>query len=265
MELMIVVAIIALVAAMLMPAINSVRTSAKSTDCRSRMMQIHMGFQQYLTTRNKNQFPRGYVSWRWDIFDAPYLGTANMSQYLSCGIADYARIFYCIEDRIRPDMDWSVFIGGAVRPAFFFTASHGFNWQMLGTTQIVNPSFLQRPLYFSEIAKPSATVLVGDTLEVISTNVQGRVAANAAGYYPGSPGAASNQWPMVYPRHKGNTECMILWADGSSSSVRVDRPDNYAYLYTGAALGINTSAGWWSVNYLNPSYNPPTHNLWDNK
>ena len=60
-ELLIVIAIIAILAGMLLPALNAARQKACDIQCRNNIKQIGMGFVMY-TPDNKEYYPTNYIS-----------------------------------------------------------------------------------------------------------------------------------------------------------------------------------------------------------
>jgi len=60
-ELLVVITIIAILAAMLLPAVQSSREAARQIQCRSRLRQIALGMRNYMAT--KEQFPPGAITW----------------------------------------------------------------------------------------------------------------------------------------------------------------------------------------------------------
>ena len=78
-EILIVVAICALLAAMLLPAVGKVRESAASTKCLSNLRQLHQGLMLYAAD-NDNCIPYGYdatINAHWLKAIQPYLGYTN--------------------------------------------------------------------------------------------------------------------------------------------------------------------------------------------
>jgi prepilin-type N-terminal cleavage/methylation domain-containing protein len=111
-ELLVVVAIVATLTAMLMPAVGLVRDAAKITSCGSRLRQMHMCFENYLGL-NEGMYP--YKSdgdlqcqesnWVYQISVEPnfHQFTPGPTYFTSSGLAEYANIFNCSEDTHYPN------------------------------------------------------------------------------------------------------------------------------------------------------------------
>lgn len=57
-ELLVVIAVIGLLVALLLPAVQAARNSARRTECRNNLRQVGLAFEQYLQTRGSNpEFP----------------------------------------------------------------------------------------------------------------------------------------------------------------------------------------------------------------
>jgi len=71
-ELLVVIGIIAILIAMLMPALNKAREAAKSTACKSNLRQWHMALMLYVNDNRQwvpganNQYQFGQTAYRWD-------------------------------------------------------------------------------------------------------------------------------------------------------------------------------------------------------
>ena len=112
-ELLVVISIIAILAAMLLPAIGMVRTQAKKTDCANRMRQMGLALGNYIQG-NEGQYPIGntgggnWAAWYKAITEdstganTVALGLAN---YQSSGADEWAKQFYCSEDLCTPTTD----------------------------------------------------------------------------------------------------------------------------------------------------------------
>jgi prepilin-type N-terminal cleavage/methylation domain-containing protein/prepilin-type processing-associated H-X9-DG protein len=262
-ELLVVISIIALLAAMLTPAFKAVRATAKTIDCGSRMQQIHLSFQSYLTD-NRGRYPWGWsnltanwMTWSRAITNQPE-GTVGAASYQQTGAAQVAKMFYCSEDRLRPDMTMSSFGSPSdQRLVWDLFVSHGYNGHVIGGQSTYADT--QRPLHSTGIAKPDETVLCADSINRYSD----AQSAIAKGYQPGHGLVGANGAPPAYPRHKGGTVCSVLWVDGHASTVRAAGPGDSGSLYLPRVLG---QTNYWDKNlkrFINSPYDSVS--CWDNQ
>ncbi len=229
-ELLVVVAIIALLVGMLMPAIGLVRSGAKSAVCQSRYRQMAVVFDNYLSN-NDQMFPDAQNP------NANYAGYHYFIDLLLetrvKATNEYAKIFMCGEDPFRPtDIvpvgRWGN--GGTVWDKD--GQSHGYNcWGIggsggnWGTTHKMANCATR-----NEIKYPEATILSTCTLQT-GADHKSNYLGNGYGYSQGIPG-------YVYPRHRGNTVVNVLWVDYHVSGVQAAGPDDTASLFDPLRLGV---------------------------
>jgi prepilin-type processing-associated H-X9-DG protein len=82
---------------------------------------------------------------------------------------------------------------------------------------------------------------------------------NLGGAMLGNNGAGSPL--IVYPRHRNNTQCMVLWVDGHASPVQAAGPGDYASLYSATRLGVTSSYNPATDTFINPTVT----SMWDTK
>lgn len=108
-ELLVVVSIIAVLAALLLPAINLVRESARSTQCQSNLRQLHMGTMGFVSD-NHGLIPKSYSkvtgsSDFWFARIAPYIEASRGGDHFTD--LDHERksvVFGC--PSFNPTVDW---------------------------------------------------------------------------------------------------------------------------------------------------------------
>jgi len=104
-ELLIVIAIIALLIAVLVPSLNRARTQAKLTLCASNLRQVSVGLQEYLNQRSRDRLP--YASAMPSVSPAPLDGKKAI--YIADLLREHVgepNTFQCPDDQ-----------SGGVRPA----------------------------------------------------------------------------------------------------------------------------------------------------
>ena len=243
-ELLVVMAIIAIMAAMLLPAVGLVKASAKTADCSNRMRQLGLIFSIYVHNNEGTFLGPGpgnsWADYHKNLLEIPT--TTGLTAFNAANIRDVASVFMCSEDKYRPDSSWS---GALIWDNYI---SHGYNMQILGGRNCGRGPFQLR-----DVAKPSDTVLATDSRDNLSP---ARWDA-----YLGTPMASSNQSPPAYPRHRYQTQCMVLWLDGRASAVPAAGPGDYTSLYSATRLG--------QTNWYSPSTNtfgtPNGASMWDTK
>lgn len=226
-ELIVVVAIVGLLAALLLPAIGVAQNMAKTMSCMSRQRQIGMYFTAYLNDSN-GQFPRGGT------------GFPNFWHQTITGIkqntgGDITNLFMCPADNHRSgSIPWTgAPLNTAWRDGYI---SQGYNQGGLGpnnaTESPLTDPLYDNPAYEEQIVKPSETLLVSDEMfhPLISTYAP-------AGWGYAKMTSSLGVPAVAYPRHNGKRVCNILWVDGHVSSVTVAVPGDFNALYDIAALG----------------------------
>lgn len=103
-ELLTVIAIIGILAAIILPTVGMVRRSARAAQCTSNLRQIGIAMNLY-ADEHKNKFPAGYpeenITWRWKLIS--YAGMPPKSMGLaSDGLPAEAGIFVCPEFVRKP-------------------------------------------------------------------------------------------------------------------------------------------------------------------
>lgn len=215
-ELLIVIAIIAILAALLLPALNNARSQAKSIACANNMKQIALGVQMYVTESNDYLFQTSVTGvddgwgpfWHFKVYEQ-FGGSAVWGLLPS----NYNTIYWCYEDMTvkSPTFD-------APTAFAFGYVSYGFN------------TFNLRGFKVAKINNPSDRICFAES----------GVGGGEIGYLACASFFSTDwsAWPAT-PRHCGS--CNIMWNDGHVSAVH--SPNKLSNgLYDASVLG---SRGWW--------------------
>jgi len=148
-ELLVVVAIVAMLAGLLLPALAHAKGQARSVQCRSQMRQIGLATVMY-TDDNEGFLPRSthsalaYGQLPWGYALVPYFLTKNYTKSDTLWTNLFNNMYRCPKDARRA-ADWSY--GKNVYPELSASETGGPTWHKLGT-----------------IPYPSATVLYAEKL-----------------------------------------------------------------------------------------------------
>jgi hypothetical protein len=127
-ELMVVIGIIVLLAAMLLPMTKAVRNAAKTAECGARMRQLGFLFTTYIVNNRGKFLPSPGGSWI--DYNRNLLGiqAGGLAGFRQANLGEVANAFMCSEDK------WKVtdYFSGVIIWDMF--VSHGYNIQILGGT-----------------------------------------------------------------------------------------------------------------------------------
>jgi prepilin-type N-terminal cleavage/methylation domain-containing protein/prepilin-type processing-associated H-X9-DG protein len=218
-ELLVVISIIAILGALLLPAINLVRMSARNTECMSRQRQLGLMMEVYLQN-NEGQYPP-YFSFG-NIYDTWYKAISE-STFTSTTNYDLGKLFLCSED--KRTYSSAIILSN--------TLSIGYNKDGLGGGN-AGANYGSAPAYQASLGRLAETVVAGDIKEVT--------------YYIGSWVGDS----PLYPRHKNGFGANFLCADGHVSSIQAGSAFSSTLFYQIPAAGglgdrvvSPASPNWW--------------------
>ncbi len=220
-ELLIVIAIIAILAALLLPALNKAMEKSKQTKCINNQKQIHLFMTNYLSDYG-DIYPRYYLGYTKAIngIDAHnWFSLLNQFKYMT---QNHRTIAYCpndLEGQRLGTLDFDITSG---------IFSYGINYA-LSRKQDGNYMAIKQ----TRIRNPSRVVFVGDSFkrDTLTTTRQGLFWVYTS-YPTGTDGG-------LYTRHGNNTTCNVTFVAGNVASYRV--PDS-TVLYSAAFLNNGTQS-----------------------
>ncbi len=117
-EVLVVIGIVGLLAALLLPALQSARESARRSGCTSNLRQIGMTYAMY-TADNRDQYPYSGRDW-------PQMGFVDLLKLLDPYISTNARSFYvCPADKGRGfNIEWALANGTIPTNQLLFPSSY---------------------------------------------------------------------------------------------------------------------------------------------
>ncbi|QTN33917.1 DUF1559 domain-containing protein [Akkermansiaceae bacterium] len=210
-EVLIVITIIAILAAILFPVSRNAREKARSATCAQNLRQIGIGLIGYIS-ENNGRFPNGSldVSWLRDTDNNPlglcwydaaaqYMGRGNLSNRFNDPSADpLPDVFACPGGHRK-----------AYHPAWPYTGDYAAN-MFLG-----NPGNPNNPRSLSAVKRPESTPYVQDTVK-----------QNQFGQAIYGSGFSRTANAAFATRHNGRGN--ILWVDGHVSSLTYEEYMKFA-------------------------------------
>lgn len=248
-ELLIVMAVIAVLLGILIPTINTVRSSGKKMDCMNRQRSTGIAMIRY-TGDNKGYFPfytngdgAGSKKKMWYSIISDDWNRATESDMATMKAFDpnLIRNFFCAEDpNQRPDLiKW-----GTMQTNH--NISIGYNLMGLGERNTggawdpINPTGMAR---ITAIANPSEKIMIGDSWWNSWPN------PNTEKYGHAQLGWVSGMTGCLYPRHGNGMLANLTCVDGRVISIKATTAYDKASLYRSAVTGgldEGSLSTWWN-------------------
>ncbi|MBI3946557.1 MAG: type II secretion system protein [Armatimonadetes bacterium] len=223
-ELLVVIAVIAILAAMLFPVFSRAREKARQANCLSNLKQLGLGVQMYaqdyeaypLASSPSSQVPRT----RWADHIYPYVKNERM--------------FVCPSATAGAALTSKGFAHNASAKY----GGYGYNFQYLGNARILPPN-LPFAAADAMITVPAETIAIADTLGALNTNgaitgegvyvvdpplPSSRGSGSASGYYA----ATSFAWGgRSLPAERHSEMVTVAFCDGHAKAMKRSRLDDY--------------------------------------
>lgn len=239
-ELLVSIAIIALLIGLLLPSLGRARDSARGTQCLSRLRQIGLAAQSYGLDFGDMLLPHNTIDFELDDPNFPGAGAnvawcwaqisgsielafrnGSLSRYLD----DVAVIAGCPSWRTPASaIDW-----GLTTPFFNvyslpLVVHYGYNGRMLGHNL---GGGIWKPYRSSQLVHPTKTILFTDSGQP-STDLDTSAALDVWPQWELQPAARDPVGRVfggntVHARHAAEQASNVLWADGHASSTMVER------------------------------------------
>lgn len=171
-ELLTVIAIIAILAGMLLPAVNRARATAQQSSCANNLRQLGLADQLFITDNKQHTYPAG------EGYQKTYSQVSSVWDY----VGQKENIFLCPNDEHEADVEnWVINESGddkAVR--YSYLANMGIHWEVANSLTTYKDR-IRNLLAVSRIEAPSTTMSVSENKDVSGSMYFAAVGWKASG------------------------------------------------------------------------------------
>ena len=220
-ELLIVIAIIAILAAMLLPALNKAREKARAVSCTGNLKQLGVAVALYTQDYNDYVVPAiAPADWGSD--------TTEKYRHIRCWPA---KLRTYLGNNREPDSGNNVFdsikdLPPAVCPSISGRFAYGFNYIVLSvqaiTGAINDGNNLRKYVKYSRLKNPGSVLVLGDSWRY--TTDPGKDSRTTGWHYMMNDSGNGGNWGRPHYIHSGYTNTVYL--DGHTTPIRYALLDN---------------------------------------
>jgi len=214
-ELLIVIAIIAILASMLLPTLSKAREKSRTISCTNNLKNIGLMF-DYYTNDNQGFYPNYYAG-------APGLGVFRTwyGKMMQAGYTADIKVYFCPSDY----MDTNHSLDTILKTDYIISYGYNLCFSLNYDNGSKTPNSLVKT---NNIKVPSKTILVVDSQWPLPA-----ATFSGAGRYYVYPSASTDG--VAWPYHQSAAN--VLWADAHVSTVKTAVPNFPASIYFPTALG----------------------------
>ncbi len=228
-ELLTVIAIIAILAGMLLPAVNRARATAQQSSCANNLRQLGLADQLFITDNKQHTYPAG------ESYQKKYSQVSSVWDY----VGQKENIFLCPNDENEAEVEnWIINENEDNKQMrYSYLANMGIHWEVANGNTVYKER-IRNLLAVTRIEAPSATMSVSENK---TTNAFGAIGWNKDKNTPDSSADnyVSTSVAGVLNDNAHNKKANFLYMDGHVSSLNDKEIDDALQ-----GNGTNEGPGW---------------------